>query len=469
MMDFILEAWVSGIIEASKAKWMLGKGKPWQPGQKLRLLFAGYNGTRNTGSDARVEEMLRQIRHILGADQVEFSVMTQNFQRTEGYFDGSAQVHLPDIFPPFLSEEVPKHHGVVACEGSMFKSKFANALTTMMIGSLGIAAAQNKLSVGFGAEAGHMDPLIAKMCARYCKDSLVITRNEESRTLLRELGVPTELGTDTAWTFEPRPAEYGQQALRDVGWDGKKPVLVICPINPFEWPVKASVAKFALHSVAGAYKDSHYRSVYFHNSGPESERAYSHYLNSTSNAVASFRKDHDLFTIMVATERLDARPARRISEQLGGVPVLTSDDYNMYELVSILRACHLMVSSRYHGIVTSMPALVPSAGITMDERIRNLMRERGHQELLMNVDDPDLEPRLLSALEKLWRDGELIANGIGRTVVRNLKVMARMGIYFEEEVQRRYPDFPTRRGEWSWEDYLPPMSPGLHHLVEAFS
>ena len=37
----------------------------------------------------------------------------------------------------------------------------------------------------------------------------------------------------------------------------------------------------------------------------------------------------------------------------------------------------------------------------MDERIRNLMRERGHQDLLMNVDDPDLEPKLLAALEKL--------------------------------------------------------------------
>jgi polysaccharide pyruvyl transferase WcaK-like protein len=228
------------------------------------------------------------------------------------------------------------------------------------------------------------------------------------------------------------------------------------------------VAKFALRTTTGAYKDSHYRSVYFHNSGPEAERAYQHYLTSIANAVASFRKDHAVFVIMVATERLDARPANRISEKLGGVPVLTSDDYNMYELVSILRACHMMASSRYHGIVTSMPALVPSAGITMDERIRNLMRERGHQELLMNVDDPDLEPRLLAALEKLWRDGESISNGIGRTVVRNLKVMARMGIYFEEEVQRRYPDFPTRRGEWSWEDYLPPMSPGLHSLVEAF-
>src|SRR2546430_12885318 len=104
----------------------------------------------------------------------------------------------------------------------------------MMIGSLGIAAAQNKLSVGYGAEAGHMDPPIAKMCSRYCQNSLVITRNEESRTILRELGVPTELGTDTAWTFEPDPAAFGQKALPELGWAGRTPVLVACPINPFE-------------------------------------------------------------------------------------------------------------------------------------------------------------------------------------------------------------------------------------------
>ena len=104
----------------------------------------------------------------------------------------------------------------------------------------------------------------------------------------------------------------------------------------------------------------------------------------------------------------------------------------------------------------------------MDERIRNLMRERGHDDLLMNVDDPDLEPRLLAAMEKLATQGEAISVGIGQTVVKNLKVMARMGVYFEEEVQRRYPEFPTRRGEFGWEDYLPPMTAGLKHLIEAY-
>jgi polysaccharide pyruvyl transferase WcaK-like protein len=216
---------------------------------------------------------------------------------------------------------------------------------------------------------------------------------------------------------------------------------------------------------AGAYQGSHYRGPYFHNSGAESDRKYQHYLAAIGNAVDAFRKRRKVFVVLAATERLDARPAKKISERLGGVPVLTSDKFNMYEMVSILRACHMMASSRYHGIVTSMPALVPSCGITMDERIRNLMRERGHEDLLMNVDDTELEPKLLAALEKLATEGERIADGIGRTVVKNLKVMARMGVYFEEEVQRRYPDFPTRKGQWNWEDYLPPMDAGLHRLI----
>jgi len=467
-MDLALEAWVSGLVEVTRLGWMMGAGKRWEPGEKLKLLFAGYNGTRNTGSDVRVEEMLRQVRHILGDDRVQLSVMSQNFDMTRGYFDKVNPVRLPDIFHPFLYREVRKYDGVVACEGSMFKSKFANALTTMMIGSLAIASSQNKLSVGYGAEAGYMDPLIAKMCKRYCADSLVITRNEESQAVLGKLGVSTELGTDTAWTFEPHSSEYGETALREAGWDGSAPVLVVCPINPFWWPVKASVAKAAAKRLTGAYKDSHYRSVYFHNSRSSVITAYDRYLKAMSNAVDRFRKERGVFVVLVAMEALDTRACKRMSEMLGGVPTFSSYDYDMYQLVSILRSSHLMVSSRYHGIVTAMPALVASAGVTMDERIRNLMHERGHEDLLLNVDDPDLEEKLMVVMDRLQKESESIRTGIGKTVARNLKAMARMGVYLEEHVQKRYPEFPIRKGVLSWEDYLPPLSPNLSKLVETY-
>jgi polysaccharide pyruvyl transferase WcaK-like protein len=477
-MDLALEAWVSGLIELSKYKWMLGAGRRWQPGEKLKLFFTGYNGTRNTGADVRVEEMLRQINHILGPDKCELSVLTQNFQLTDGYFKGVRQVYLPDLFPPMLWREVPRFDGVVACEGSQFKSKFANALTTMMIGSLGIAAAQNKLSVSYGAEAGHMDPLIAKMVSRYCKDSFVITRNPESQTVLGKLGVSTELGTDTAWTFEPHPNEYGYDLLRKYDWDGSTPILAVCPINPFWWPVKASVAKYGAKLMTGAYRESHYRKFYFHNSGPEVERKYDYYLTAIANAIDRFRRENRVFPILVAMEMLDTRACQKVSEKLakvsanrsgGQIPIFSSADYDMFQLVSLLRCCHLMVSSRFHGIVTCMPALVASAGVTMDERIHNLMHERGHQDLLLTVDDPELEEKLVVIMGKLLKESEAIRDGVGKTVAKNLKVMAKMGVYFEEHVQRRYPEFPIRKGLQSWEDYLPPLSPNLRKLLETYS
>ena len=175
-----------------------------------------------------------------------------------------------------------------------------------------------------------------------------------------------------------------------------------------------------------------------------------------------------MFPILVAMERLDARACQWMAEQLTGAPVFTSEQYDMYQLVSILRCGELMVSSRYHGIVTAMPALVPSVGVTMDERIRNLMHERGHEELLFTVDDPELEGKLVEAMRSLARERERIRDGIGRTAVRNLKTMARMGTYFERELQQCYPEFPVRTGLHSWEDYLPPLSPGLRALAEKY-
>jgi len=468
MTDFLLVAWVSALIELRRFGWMMGLGKRWTPGEKLKLLFAGYNGTRNTGSDVRVQEMLRQVRHVLGAEQVDFSVMTQDFGRTKGYFEGTQQVYLPDVYPPFLFREVRRNHGVVACEGSMFKSKFANALTTMMIGSLGLASAENKLSLAYGGEAGHMDGLIESMCERYVQESLVITRNVESQTLLNSLGITTELGTDTAWTFEPHPPEYARKVLREAGWDEKTPILVLCPIHPFVWPVKASIAKYIASATTGAYKDSQYRTVYFFESGVEVDRKFQHYISAFTKATQAFLQRHRVFPILVAMERLDAVACREIAAKIPGTPVFTSDDYDMFQLVSLLRACTYMVSSRYHGIVTCMPNLVASAGVTMDERIRNLMRERGHGHLLLNVDDPDLETKLIQMMDTLLAEADSVREGIGSTVVRNLKVMARMGTFLEDAVRRTYPEFPTRTGVFSWEDYLPPLSKNLVQLAERY-
>jgi polysaccharide pyruvyl transferase WcaK-like protein len=468
-MDVAIEAWVSALIELNKLEYVLGSGKPWKPGQKLKLLFAGYNGTRNTGSDIRVEEIGRQVHRILGPENIDGTVMTQNFDLTRGYFGDLRQVHLPDAFPPFLHSEVPKHDGVIACEGSMFKSKFANALTAMIVGSLGIASAHNKLSVAYGGEAGAMDPLLQKMCKRYVRDSLVITRNSESQEILGKLGIATELGTDTAWTFEPLGPEYGRKALRDAGWDGSMPVLAVCPINPFWWPVKPSLTKAVAHAFGGAYQKSYYRTIYFHRDGHEVDRAYDKYVAAMAEGVRRYAQHRAVFPVLVAMEMLDRDACQRVAQKIGGAPIFASDERNMYELVSILRACHRMLSSRFHAIVTSMPGGVLSVGVTMDERIRNLMHQRAHDHLMMEVDEPDLADKIVVALNALDAEADEIRCSMGKVVAKNLRLMARMGVYFEERVARQYPQFPIRTGVRGWEEYLPPLGPALRKLVEDHS
>ncbi len=466
--DRALQLSMAAMIEAAAVKHVLGLDEErWAPGKPLKLLLAGYVGTRNTGADVRVEEMIRQIRHVVGDDQLEMAIMTSNERLSAGYFRTVEQLLFPDLFPRFLYEHCPKYHGVVACEGSMFKSKFASALSTMMAGAMGMAIAERKLSVGYGAEAGAMTPSLKEFVRDVCKGSLVLCRNEPSREVLHELGIRTTSGADTAWTFEPAPLSRGAQLLREAGWDGRKKVLVVCPINPFWWPVKPDLLKAAAHTLGGQYKHEHYRSIYFHHHSDKATRQYDTYLQALADGINAFAREQDIFTILVGMEQLDRHACEDLSPRLDQPAALfISDTFDMYDLVSVLRSCHMMISSRFHAIVTSMPGLVPSIGVTMDERIRNLMNDRGHPDMFFEVDEKDLADKLLATMRRVHKDADQVSAEIGKAVPQQLRLMGQMGIDFMDEVVRIYPEFPRRDLPRTWEAHLPPLPPAVQRVLE---
>jgi len=311
--DRMVQLGMSGLIEAARTRHEADPMLSWRPGEPLKLLLAGYVGTRNTGADVRVEEMVRQFRHLFGDEHLELSICTIDPALTKGYFRTVRQLHIPQIFHKFLYDTVREQHGVIACEGSMFKSKFANALSTMMVGALGLAEAEEKIAVGYGGEAGAMDESLKRLVEKHCQGSLVITRNEESTQVLDRLGVPTRLGTDTAWTFEAAPAERAERLLKRAGWDGEAPVVALCPINPFWWPVKPEPLKAAWNELSGTYEDAHYKSVYFHKHGADVDRAFDQYLRGLAGALQDYRRENDCFPILVGMEQLDRRAAERFA------------------------------------------------------------------------------------------------------------------------------------------------------------
>ena len=136
----------------------------------------------------------------------------------------------------------------------------------------------------------------------------------------------------------------------------------------------------------------------------------------------------------------------------------------MYAMVSAMRQSTYMVSSRYHAIVMTMSGRVISAGVTMDERIRNLMKDRGTPDLALECDQPDLEDALLRTLRRLVKDGDAIRDGIDECVYANLARMGEMGMVLVDFVRQRHPEFPFRPelGEHGdpW-DQLPSLPPAV--------
>ena len=467
--DLLLQGSMAALIEAAATRYSVDSGARWTPGEPLRLLFVGYAGSRNTGADVRVEEMVRQFRHLLGDDLAELSILTIDPDRTRGYFRTVRQLTLPPVFPKYLFDAVHEQHGVVACEGSMFKSKFANALTTLMIGGLGLAAAENKIAVAYGGEAGKMDPSVEAMVRRYCQDALVIPRNQESEQILGRLGVSTAPGTDTAWTYEVGP-EQGEAQLRAMGWDGEAPVLAVCPINPFWWPVKPDLLKGMGWAVTGAFDRDHYRSVYFHASSAEIRRKQDRYLQGIADGVNAFVEETGAFVVLVGMEMLDRYAAEALEPKLHRpAPLLISDEHDHDVMVSVLRRSSYVLSSRYHALVCSMPGGVPSAGITMDERIPNLMADRGTPALALRVDDPELGDRVLTTLRTLRDEREPIVAGIRTCVAVNLVRMGRMGMSLVDHLRSLHPELPIDPrfgGHGDPLEHLPPAGPALQPFLD---
>ncbi|MDH5491004.1 MAG: hypothetical protein OEY14_03430, partial [Myxococcales bacterium] len=151
-----------------------------------------------------------------------------------------------------------------------------------------------------------------------------------------------------------------------------------------------------------------------------------------------------------------------------------SDEHDMYGMVSAMRQASYMISSRYHAIVTTMAGGVISAGITMDERIRNLMADRGQPHLALEVDDPELEAHLLETLRVLFRDAEAIGEGIDRCYVANLERMGEMGVALVDYVRERHPQMPFRPelgsihtgGQGDPWAHLPPLSEPIQAIVQ---
>lgn len=101
----------------------------WSQGKPIELLLVGYNGARNTGADARVAAIVKQLKSLFGAQSVHMTVMTLNEQNLAGYFDEDVTL-LPfsSIFLWDLYRACCRSYAAILCEDSTLDERLENLL-----------------------------------------------------------------------------------------------------------------------------------------------------------------------------------------------------------------------------------------------------------------------------------------------------------------------------------------------------
>lgn len=395
----------------------IGSYDEWAPGKPLRVLLVGYNGARNTGSDARVVAIARQVKEVFSDHDVRITVLTLSRSSLDGYFDDDVELHeLSSIFLWDLMRVCSENHAAILSEGSTLKSKFANGLTLFQCEAAGVMSRQKKPCIAYGSEVGGMEPFLEKAAVHLCRDTYFIARTRRSLDALEKLGLKGHLGTDTAWCYDKAisPAKAGQY-LKDQGWDGHTPLLGVAVIDPFIWPVRASLLKWIRCAVSGDHTGQ-YDKWFFFSDSPERRRAYDRYISAVAGAIRRYSEETDLFPVILGMEKLDERPCRDLQAKLERpCAFFPSGEWSADIMTGILRRLSVLITSRYHASVLSMDEGIPVIAVSMDERLDSIMEEVSLDEnYLHHVTDADLEDRICRSLILSGQERAEIRSGIER-------------------------------------------------------
>lgn len=418
----------------------IGTYEEWAPGQRLKLLIVGYNGARNTGADARVIAAVRQIKELFGADNVSMTVLTLSEKALEGYFDEDVEIlEFNSIFLKDLYKACSTHHAAVLCEGSTLKSTFADALSLFFCEASGIMARQGKPCIAFGSEVGYMDEALRKFAAKTCRDTYFITRTQESQNILTELKLDGHRGTDTAWLYDgAADSKTVGQLLREQGWDGMKPLLGIAVINPFIWPVRASLRKWIKGRVTGK-QEGRYDKWYYYSDSRQRRIDYDRYIGEIAKAANSLCGTDDFFPVLLGMEKMDVDSCRKLEQKLQTpAAVFASGDYRVDLMAGLLLNLSVLITSRYHAAVLSMGNGCPIAAVSMDERLDSLMKEVALDEAyLFHVWDETLGKELTGAVAKGCSKQEEIREQLEDKVQEYKKEQVKMGDFLKRYITDR--------------------------------
>ncbi len=367
-----------------------------------RILLVGYNGANNTGAEARLLTILKDIQDICGAG-AEIIIPTLNKKNLLRFVTETEQikiVSIPPIFFRAVKRLIKQCDLVILVEGSCYMDTWTSALLWVFLYATHRAFKFKKPCLAYAVDTGSLTQFNkkrVKKCAS--KTNLIITRSYHAQKRLKELGVTAPITTtaDNAFYYKMNPAHH--KILTQLWPHAKAPLAGMALVDFYKWPV--------VIRPWGTRQNCYKWPYYFSDSRARKQKSNLLARSYAQEADRIIRK-YNYRIALICMESLDQPFARQVFSLIHNkerVRIFSSSEYNVSQLAGILRSLDLLISSRYHACVLSMQAAVPLIGIGHDFRIQDLFKEIGiHDSYFINYTHKKYDSVLSEKVDTLLKD-----------------------------------------------------------------
>jgi polysaccharide pyruvyl transferase WcaK-like protein len=367
-----------------------------------RVLLIGYSGANNTGAEALLQVDIEDVRAVFGEEAVLTVPALKDPANLRRYLHEGPTlriVRMPSIFLSATRRLVREHDIVLLVEGSAYMDSWTSALLWYFLWATRCADREGKPCLAYAVDAGQLRPRNQRLVRRWANTTeLIVTRSRAAADRLRRWGVtaPLESTADNAFNFEPRQED--RDWANAIWPELDRPPVGIAAVDFSRWPVVIRPWGRA---------EDRYRWPYYFSTSSARRRASGELARGYARLADRMIERHERSVALICMEELDEPFARAIHREMAHperAGVFSSREHDASRMTALLRSLGVLVTSRYHASVLSLPEGVPQVAVGHDLRLRTLYEELGLDDAFFAVDDPGMFDGITNAVERLLRD-----------------------------------------------------------------
>jgi polysaccharide pyruvyl transferase WcaK-like protein len=405
---------------------------------KPRILLVGYNGANNTGAEAKLLVSINEIRSILG-DDARITVPSLNEANLRRYLQEGPNLQIkrvrPASFPIDIRNLVKQNDLIMLVEGSCYMDTWGAGLLWYYLLATRYASSMKKPCVAYSVDAGSASRFNRWLIRREAsKTNLILARTKNAAERLQKWGVkaPIEVTADNAFAFQSKPQDHN--LLKRV-WPEASHVVGIAAEDIYIWPVQIKLWDKRKYSYRWPYYYQHSKT-----SQGKSELLVDVLAVQADEIVEKYDKD----IAFLSMEGLDTTFTNKIQQHMkhaNRTKVFSSAQYNASQMTSILRSLDILITSRYHAGVLSLPNQVPQTAIGHDLRIKDFYTDLEIPELFVDHEDPDRYKILSDNVETLFNQYNSIKTKLQKGYARYEAQEKRNAQLFRAFLEANYPEW----------------------------